>query len=292
MTRSQLQSAVIQSTILIALSMIISNEISRHAYDTIWDDPVFKNFTTAFSNITANSTSSNTTSATGKANLTEANEAFYIKSFPRSVFIYFLLCPLHYYWQIYLERFFPARPRGVEIDYEKENVKEGDVNEGQEEEVVKRWIAQGKVRRSSVSWWNTFVKWVLDVTIGKLWALALRHVVDGFIRWHSLAQIFGSLKSYILFGVFSSFLSIVPVTLIIGLVVVPAHKRVVFEAGIYMVENVFVSAFFRLAIPWAIHTELVQQMLGNATEGMMKTDTQVSANAASGRFMIGGPDEL
>ena len=206
MTRSQMQSAVIQSTILVTLNMIISHEIGRNAYDNVWEDPVLKNLTTAFKNIPSNATASSnataltnsTSSATGSASpltFLEEPEAFYLSFLPRNVFVYALLCPLSYYWQIYLERFFPTRPRGVEIDYKKKEKVEVDMNEGREEEVVKRWIAQGKVRRSSVSWWNTFVKWVLHVTVGELWISSLGRFVVEFVRWRSLAKVLKNFKS-------------------------------------------------------------------------------------------------
>jgi hypothetical protein len=201
MTRSSLQSTVIQYTVIVTFNMILNHEIGRNAYDSVWEDPVLKNLTTTMKNITANGTalnngtSNNSTLALGSAvPLSGDSEGFYFSYLPRNVLVHALLCPLVYYWHIYLERLFPVRPRGVKIAYAKKEKVEVDVNEGQEEEVVKRWIAQGKVRRSSVSWWNTFVKWVLHITIGKLLFLSLRHVLDGFLRWRSITTSLGTLK--------------------------------------------------------------------------------------------------
>lgn len=67
-----------------------------------------------------------------------------------------------YYWNLFLERKLPARPRG---NTPKETT-EG-VSEDAEEKVVKRWIAAGKVTRASLSGWNTFYKWVLDISVGR-----------------------------------------------------------------------------------------------------------------------------
>lgn len=47
---------------------------------------------------------------------------------------------------------------------------EGD--EEVEEEIIKKWIAQGKIKRSSINWMNTFLKWILQMTLG----LALRNL--------------------------------------------------------------------------------------------------------------------
>jgi hypothetical protein len=200
--RSQLQSAVVQSTVIIVLSMILTHEINRNAYDSIWEDPVLKNLTSVFTNSTniSNTTSTPVSNSTISRNGTassvgEASEPFYLKSLPRDVFIQVLLFPLAYYWQLLLERLFPTRPRGVEVSYEK-NEKSGiDGNEDREEEVVKRWIAQGKVRRSTVSWWNTFVKWVLNLTVGRVWHCALWHFLDGCVRWRSFKVIMNGIVS-------------------------------------------------------------------------------------------------
>ena len=75
---------------------------------------------------------------------------------PKGVLGFLVLGVLGYYWHVALERGFPTRPMGVEIDYSRTGKRgekiDGSMgeNEGQEEEVIKRWIAQGKVRRSTV----------------------------------------------------------------------------------------------------------------------------------------------
>lgn len=199
MTRSQMQSTVIQCIILTALSLIIPHELSHNAYDSVWEDPTFKNFTSTLNMAdkkTNTTTPSNVTlTQVGHVLLSEMSEPFYTKSFPIDIFVYALLCPLNYYWHIYLDRFFPARPRGVEIDYSRSEKAGLDINEGQEEEVVKRWISQGKVRRSSVSWWNTFVKWALDRTVGRLCWIALEYWLSGFIRWETFSAMSKNFKA-------------------------------------------------------------------------------------------------
>lgn len=100
---------------------------------------------------------------------------------PRQIFICILLFPLAYYWQILLERAFPTRPRRKDIIYSKE--KEITATADQEEQIVKRWIDQGKVQRSSILWWNTFLKWILDTTIGNLWYGALNILVCSWIHF-------------------------------------------------------------------------------------------------------------
>lgn len=67
-----------------------------------------------------------------------------------------------YYWNLYLERRFPARTRGGVAKESSEGV-----SENAEEQVVKRWIASGRVKQASLNGWNTFYKWVLDIFVGR-----------------------------------------------------------------------------------------------------------------------------
>ncbi|KAH8665939.1 hypothetical protein BGZ60DRAFT_410231 [Tricladium varicosporioides] len=277
MTRSELQRAGISYITIIAISMVVFHEAGRNAYDHVWEDPVLKNFTTALNRMPINKTAADNSTlitllhisdnATVGTVYKENAEHFYRSYFPRNLFVYGLLFPLSYYWQIYLERFFPARPRSIETN---EKV-EFNVNEGQEEEVVKRWIAQGKIKRASVSWWNTFVKWVLDLTVGRLWFYSLGYLMDKFIMWKTVEVILGRFKSAVLLQLFSSFLSITPFTSLIGFVIIPATKRVVFRAAVNTVEGVFVEYFYRVAIPWVVHTDFAQKAMINATEVLVET---------------------
>lgn len=84
----------------------------------------------------------------------EPEENFYRATLPKSVLSFLVLGVCSYYWHVGLERAFPARARGVVVSGSSQIGREkgsGDENEGREEEVVKRWIARGRVRRSSVS---------------------------------------------------------------------------------------------------------------------------------------------
>jgi hypothetical protein len=168
MALSNLQSVVLYTTILITLKFIISHEIDGQGYS---DDPVWQNFSRTMetalalngtglqnSSITiANGTITNGTliingTSSVFGSILPGKKPFYLGDLPRSVFVYALLVPLQYYWNIGLKRFFPARPRGVEVSHQREKKEKSfDDNEDRDEEVVKRWIAQGRVRRSSVS---------------------------------------------------------------------------------------------------------------------------------------------
>ena len=86
-----------------------------------------------------------------------------------------LLSALQYWWLIWLERMLPARPRYRDLVVRHEEKVEE--SEDREEEVVKKWIAQGRVHRASLNWRNTFLKWVLQMTIGISWLHISAHII-------------------------------------------------------------------------------------------------------------------
>jgi hypothetical protein len=89
------------------------------------------------------------------------------------VFVYFIITILQYWWFIALEKQWPARPRYKDVAHQQE----GEDNEDREEKVVKKWIAQGRVNRATLNWCNTFLKWLLDLTISRLWY----HTIELFV---------------------------------------------------------------------------------------------------------------
>jgi hypothetical protein len=96
-----------------------------------------------FSNDTGvNSTLTNTS-------VSNSEESFYWRTLPRDVFACIIITILGYYWQIWLERTFPARTRPCEKVVSEKFAERDD--ESREEKVVKKWIAQGKIRRASLS---------------------------------------------------------------------------------------------------------------------------------------------
>lgn len=93
-----------------------------------------------------------------------------------------LLGTLFCYFEVLLERMFPARPTQVEVVYERPQGATDADREGREEQVVREWIARGRVRHSSLSWWNTFVKWVLGMTVGRLLREVLVSLTSGLVN--------------------------------------------------------------------------------------------------------------
>ncbi|KUJ22217.1 uncharacterized protein LY89DRAFT_396234 [Mollisia scopiformis] len=196
MPRLQMISAVLQTVFLIACGLVISHNLYLSVEGKFTSNDLYKNWTEAVELAAKNHNRSNqTTLAIGpgavvisndtafnatstSTSSSNSNESFYLKSLPRDLLVYTIITIMAYYWQIWLERTFPARPRpSVKVVSEKF----GD-DESREEEVVKKWIAQGKIRRASLSWWNTFVKWALDMVVGGLWMTTVYILLGGLLK--------------------------------------------------------------------------------------------------------------
>lgn len=214
MPPSTMVPVVLCTVIIIALRQIVSHELGRQ---DIWDDPVLKNFTDTVSTVWmlndrgmeyANTLYPNFTSitngtfmvngTTGSASaLVVDDKRFYLTLMPLNILYYVLIVSLRYCWYIALEHAFPARPRAaVEVAYQPEKKEKAfDDDEHHDEEVVKRWIAQGKVRRASISWTNTCFKWVLDLTVGNIVIQCLFELYNGLVFGDGLSATLVHLKT-------------------------------------------------------------------------------------------------
>ncbi|KAF2690386.1 hypothetical protein K458DRAFT_413158 [Lentithecium fluviatile CBS 122367] len=276
---------VLQATAIYTLSMILGHHLSENIFDQVLQDEAFKNMTNALDkpgsfgldagedtnktfSVLGGATAGliNGTATNGTSNvIKDSPESFYGKRLPREVVVLLVLCTLGYCWLIWLERMLPARPRRKDVPYEgKERVEE---SEDREEEVVKRWIAQGRVRRASLNWCNTFLKWVLDLTVGHLWYHTVEHLVRGLLKLQSPKEILGGLAEHLLFNfVGSYFLSIKPLASLVAFIAIPAHKQTVFLASADLVATIFVTTVIRVFANWVVKTDFAQTMMRDTTE--------------------------
>jgi len=124
-----------------------------------------------------------------------SKDKFYSREFPRELFIDFLLQIVCYQWQCWLERTFPARPRQkVDVQQLREKDKHGESSEELEEEIMRKLIAQGKVKRGGVSWINTAIKWALNNILGVIIFAALYETIMGVIIWRSPSKTWSQIK--------------------------------------------------------------------------------------------------
>lgn len=201
MAHSKMLPAVIQAVILCGLSSIVSHHLVNNAFTNAGESELWLNITTAMARIENatttglnNTTISNTTTTPAlnltaehlPSNSTQINppggESYYGQTLPRSMFILAMIAPLYYYWQLWLERILPRRARAEARLPPPEKADFGDDGD-REQEVIEKWIAQGKIRRSSLSWWNTFLKWALHCTLGALWVEAMRYLLETVLYW-------------------------------------------------------------------------------------------------------------
>lgn len=221
MSSSTMRTAVLQATAIFTFSTILSYHLSENMFDQVLKNEAFLNMTNAL-NMSIPFASTNNTpgrltldagdstngtlslnDTTGLNNKTAINgtlsatknpvESFYGRRFPREVVICLVISALQYWWLIWLERMLPARPRYRHVSYQREEKVEE--SEDREEEVVKKWIAQGRVHRASLNWCNTFLKWLLDLTVGKLWYHTVAHVIRVLLKFQSPKSVLEGLKS-------------------------------------------------------------------------------------------------
>jgi hypothetical protein len=220
MSSSIMRTAVLQATAIFTISAILGHHLSENMFNQVWEDEGFLNMTSVLNKTTpygssnhsssrlisdaGNSTNttlslsrttdiSNATAVNGTSAMPKMSvESIYGWRLPREVAIYLVISTLQYYWLIWLERILPARPRRRDVPYQRhEKVEE---SEDREEEIVQRWIAQGRVKRASLNWYNTFLKWVLELTVGRLWYHAIEHVLRVLLRDGAPRSMFKGMK--------------------------------------------------------------------------------------------------
>ncbi|KAI4630478.1 hypothetical protein J4E80_001414 [Alternaria sp. BMP 0032] len=145
---------------------------------------------------------------------------------------------------------------------QKEQVEE---SEDREEEVVKKWIAQGRVHRASLNWRNTFVKWVLDMTVGMLCIFTVEHMLRQLLKMKSPMLIFKGLGEHLIFNFLGTFFSVTPLVRLAAFILAPAYKQMIFIEGIQLVWTVFALQFLRIIASWAVKTEFAQTFMQNMT---------------------------
>ncbi|KAJ4360194.1 uncharacterized protein N0V89_000754 [Didymosphaeria variabile] len=195
----------------------------------------------------------------------EQKEPFYTKELPLGVFAHFVMCTLQYVWLIWLERVLPARSRRRDVIVKEK----GEMSEDREEEVVKKWIAQGRVRRASLNWCNTLLKWVLSLTVGRVWWFAVLHIVRRSLRLESPRKIREDMLGVVAMSFAGSFISITPLAELIAFVAIPAYKQTVFVAGADLAFHIFFVTVVRKLASWAVQTEFAQGLMQNVTKSVV-----------------------
>jgi len=64
-----------------------------------------------------------------------------------------------------------------------------------------------------------------------------------------------------------------PLASLVAFIVIPAHKRIVFVAGIDLAFWTFIGLFFNLVIPWFATTGFARDIVGNMTQAIRNNGT-------------------
>ncbi|KAK7751162.1 hypothetical protein SLS62_006846 [Diatrype stigma] len=289
MSLSGMWVATAQTTALTALTKIFRHEAGRWQYSSVWENEAFANFTREAVIFLANGTDTEAsvqsngtillngttidwlpTSLGGSGHFAteESPYWYYISELPRALLLSCLTCALCYWWQVWLEHRLPGRSRRVEIVKQSgpgdEKVEGGE--DGREEQVVKRWIAQGKVQRSSLSWGNTLLKWILDITIGETCLRLVHSTLEMMMDRKPFSEITSYWElSQLTTNMLMSFISLWPLYMFISHAVIPVQRRLPVRAAVFLLYTILFEALFRAAISWLINSELAQGLLRDIT---------------------------
>ncbi|OAL46573.1 hypothetical protein IQ07DRAFT_155548 [Pyrenochaeta sp. DS3sAY3a] len=300
MSVSTMRTAVLQATAIFTFSSMLSHHVSEHMFAELLNNEGLLNMTTALnisiSNFAPNATTNLNTSAPrnttqsfdnpiSNLNQTELKEllepikrkSFYGNILPIDVITFLIVSVLQYWWFIWFEKLLPARRKRQIVNVQDEKVEE---SEDREEEVVKKWIAQGRVQRASLNWCNTFLKWVLELTVGNFWYGTVEYIVSKLLRLTHPKKVLDGLGKHLSFHFVGTFLSITPLANLIVFAAVPAHKQIVFVAGAHLVASIFLTTVCRALAMWTIKTDYVQGMMRNITDSVsemsrLKNETAV-----------------
>ncbi|KAI6841504.1 hypothetical protein KC332_g2207 [Hortaea werneckii] len=199
----------------------------------------------------------------------KSTKSFYLDELPRDLAIQFVLFLANYQWQCLLERYLPTRPQGSNFTAQ-EKAKVTDDDDMMEDEVMRRLIAKGKVRRASISWCNVFLKWLINNTITFSVIALTYHVLDEASHLRSPTNIWKDLLFGTLLETVVHWFSIAPIVSLIGLAIIPVQHRLPFEQGINFCWAVFFGSFLGAFVPWLMNKEFMQDIMANATEAAWK----------------------
>ncbi|CEJ87910.1 hypothetical protein VHEMI04549 [[Torrubiella] hemipterigena] len=249
----------------IVLCHIISYGIYNSNYaENAWQDPVWRNMSAAL-NVTQEVLIGHIVNNTWNPDdhLNNKHLDFDARGVARGILHYVMMVPVQYFWHLWLERMWPGRP------HEHHSAKSirggGDEKSAMlEDEMIRTLVEKGKVKRPSLSIINTLIKWVLDITVGRiitstLIVFVLRIDLDGGDVPRS---------EYLLYTVFNlvySWLSARPLSSLLSMILVPAHRRILFIEAMDIVGTAFKCAFEVTVVPWLYGTEPAQLIMQRIT---------------------------
>ncbi|KAJ3498927.1 hypothetical protein NLG97_g742 [Lecanicillium saksenae] len=189
-----------------------------------------------------------------------------------------LVAGVSYYWNIFLERRLPMRKHGSSsTNVESKNERAAaammaaEENEQFEEGIVKKWIAIGKFKRSSLNITNTVAKWLLDVSIGRALVQLTDRLTHDVLGLKRPSEVMARIP----LGVFQDTLAyaITPNTVasLLGMALFPAAWRALFAAAFATLFSIFFNALMCLVLPQFLASSLGKAVIGNLLDSEWST---------------------
>lgn len=88
------------------------------------------------------------------------------------------------------------------------------------------------------------------------------------------------ISQYLVVNYFGTFFGIGPLATLVAFIAVPAYKRMVFVAGMACAWYAFALSFLRIAIPWIIQRDFIQEGMRNATVWAIKEKARANQTRA------------
>ncbi|KAK7217835.1 hypothetical protein V2G26_005838 [Clonostachys chloroleuca] len=233
--------------------------------ESMWDDPTWQNFTATFNEGTASlfnesfsdwAISNNTLTLDNEGG---ASKSYYWNTFPRELLSFTFIAGLMYLWDIWLEDLLPTRPRGVGADAKTE--KAVYPNEPKEE-TLGRSIVKSGARRASISWRNTFLKWLMDIVFGTMWKSAVSLVIGG-----EALTIDSFLIETSIIGV-TGFIHLSYIVSFIAFIAIPVPQRPLFRTSADALASILYTSLSKIAIAQFLKSAFGQRRMMRVTESL------------------------
>ncbi|KAM3414761.1 hypothetical protein BST61_g9912 [Cercospora zeina] len=169
----------------------------------------------------------------------DTEQQFFV-SFPelfRFTLCNLILSPPNFYWQHFLERFFPARKHpsgkyhalpqhvdGIELDSMRETASDSETNVP-----------------TNLNWKNTAIKWFVDcITMGALLNTIAFLIVMGVLKGRTIGEIGTALRTETFSIIFASY-KLWPLASVVNFTLIPVDKRVIFLSAVGLVWGIYLS---------------------------------------------------
>ncbi|KAJ6788821.1 hypothetical protein PWT90_02824 [Aphanocladium album] len=279
---SQVQCAVLVSVVLFAVETFLVGRMRAFSdAHAAWTLPHVQNATATYY---LNSTVIGNASVTHTYNITHLLEekprdpappGFVSAATLRSFISAAATAAVAYYWNIFLERRLPARPRGTSsAETECKNdtaaaaaMAAGEDNEQVEEQIVKKWIATGRVNRASLNTTNTVTKWLLDISVGRALLQLTARLTSEALHLKQPSEVMKHIPRGVFWDTLRYAIGPNAIGSLLSMMLLPAAQRVLFAVAFSTACSVFYNAIIFLVFPQLLASALGELIAHQLLEG-------------------------